>query len=63
MAAPRHSGNRSTGNPLSECASLVNSLIPLTGISQIGQKYSQHGHLPCVIFLKVARWVKTIAVK
>ena len=41
-----------------ECASLVNPLIPLARISQIGQKYSQHGHLPCVIFLKVARWWK-----
>jgi hypothetical protein len=59
----RHSGNRDGGNRLAQPAALVKAflvkpLIPLTRISEIGQKYSQGGGLPCVIFLKVARWWK-----
>jgi hypothetical protein len=58
MLTPRRSGNRETGNLLAAPAALVNSLIPFTRISEMAQKYSQRGGLPCVIFLKVARWVK-----
>ena len=39
-------------------AFLVNPLIPLARISELAQNYSQRGGLPCVIFLKVARWWK-----
>jgi hypothetical protein len=38
---------------------LVNPLIPFGRSSEIAQKYSQPGSLPCVIFLKVAGWWKT----
>ena len=56
MVTLRHSGNRDTGNRVLNGAALVKPLIPLARISKIAQKDSQHGHLPCVIFLKVARW-------
>ena len=56
MMTPRHSRNRGMGNPLAHRASLLKPLIPLIQIPEIARKYSQHGGLPCVIFLKVARW-------
>jgi hypothetical protein len=56
MLTPQHFGNRETGNLLAVPAALVNPLIPLARISKSGQKHSQNGGLPCVIFLKVARW-------
>jgi len=65
MLTPRHSGNREGGNLLARKAALVkaflvNLLIPHAGISEMAQKYSQRGGLPCVIFLKVARWWKPL---
>jgi hypothetical protein len=60
MLTQRHSGNRKRGNLLAEPAALVNPLIPHAEISEMTQKYSQRGGLPCVIFLKVARWWKPL---
>jgi hypothetical protein len=60
MLTPRRSGNRERGNWLARPAALVNPLIPHAGISKMAQKYSQRGGLPCVIFLKVARWWKPL---
>ena len=56
MVTARHSGNRGNGNRIKNGASLAKPLIPLAGISKSEQKRSQNGGLPCVIFLKVARW-------
>jgi hypothetical protein len=65
MLTPRHSGNRERVNLLAVPAALVKAflvkpLIPHTGISEMALKYSQRGGLPCVIFLKVARWWKPL---
>jgi len=63
MATPRRSGNRDMGNLAALPASLVNSLIPLAIILEIGQKDSQHVRLRRVIFLKNRKMVETIPVK
>ena len=65
MLTLRHSGNRKRGNLLTRPTALVKAflvkpLIPHAEISEMAQKYSQHGGLPCVIFLKVARWWKPL---
>jgi len=65
MLTPRRSGNRERGNLLEEPTALVKAflvkpLIPHAGVSKMAQKYSQRDGLPCVIFLKVARWWKPL---
>lgn len=59
MWTPRHFGNRGIGNRLPSPTSPLNLLIPLTAIPKIAQKHSRRGLLPCVVFLKVGRWVET----
>ena len=58
MVTWEHSGNRGMRNRLPSAGALVNSLIPLTRIPETARKSSGGKHLPCVVFLKVGRWVK-----